>query len=274
MNFTTSRSFKEIHQMRSRTIIAKILLNLGLCIVFMSGSTQSEVLLVNTFGQGTVDPGTDYGFVSPMTSGRAVAQQFQTLPVGGYPDAGFSSYAILSTSLNMYRTSSGTGSVNLSLFSNIQGSTTNNSKDTPGTLVADLGTFTINSIGTTTDSLVTSNVRAETKLNTVYWIVASVAGGTGALAFNTTTKTMTDSISSFSGFIPISSYIYPPSQSSWYIDGLKDSRYNANPIVLSVTVPEPSTYNFGIVSAITLGLLARRHGRTSPPVVATAQANL
>ena len=68
---------------------------------------------------------------------------------------------------------------------------------------------------------------------------------------------MSSNASNFSGFTPIATYINPPSQTSWYIEGSQDA-YAINPIVMSVAVPEPSTYALGALSAIALGAIGRR----------------
>lgn len=226
-------------------------------LVTLPSGVRADVLLVNTFGQGIADPGIDYGFTSPLSSGKLVAQQFKTVPVGIYPESGYSSYSITGVSVNMYRASTGTGTLNLDLYTNVQGTTSTNEKDTPGTLFASLGSFSISGLGTGTSNIVSaSNIVVQTKLNTIYWVVASVTG-TGTVAFNTTTNSMTANASNFSGFKPIASYINPPAVTSWYIEGSKDA-YSNNPLVMSVTVPEPSTYALGALSALALGVIGRR----------------
>lgn len=231
---------------------------LAIGFVALASTASADVLLVNTFGQGTADPGIDYGFTSPLSSGKSVAQQFKTVPVGVYPQSGYSFYNITGVSINMFRASTGTGTLDLAIYSNVQGSTPNNKKDTPGTLLASLGSYAISGLSTTTSNVISvSNIQIPTKLNTNYWIVASVSGGSGSVALNTTTNSMSANAPNFSGFTPIASYINPPSQTSWYIEGSQDA-YNINPIVMSITVPEPSTYALGALSAIALGAIGRR----------------
>ena len=104
-----------------------------------------------------------------------------------------------------------------------------------------------------------------------FWIVASVTGGTGSVGFNTTTTNMSFNAPKFSGFTPIASWINPSGgQNSWYIDGPTDGAYNNNPLAMSVTVPEPSTYALGALSAIALGVICRRKrlAKTSEVVAA------
>ena len=243
--------------MKISSSLSKAFTVLAIGFVALASTASADVLLVNTFGQGTADPGIDYGFTSPLSNGKSVAQQFKTVPVGVYPQSGYSFYNITGVSINMFRVSSGTGTLDLAIYSNVQGSTPNNKKDTPGTLVASLGTYTISGLSTTTSNVISvSNIQIPTKLNTAYWIVASVSG-TGSVAFNTTTNSMSSNASNFSGFTPIATYINPPSQTSWYIEGSQDA-YAINPIVMSVAVPEPSTYALGALSAIALGAIGRR----------------
>lgn len=243
--------------MKISSSFSKAFTVLAIGFVALASTASADVLLVNTFGQGTADPGIDYGFTSPLSSGKSVAQQFKTVPVGVYPQSGYSFYNITGVSINMFRASTGTGTLDLAIYSNVQGSTPNNKKDTPGTLLASLGSYAISGLSTTTSNVISvSNIQIPTKLNTAYWIVASVSG-TGSVAFNTTTNSMSSNASNFSGFTPIATYINPPSQTSWYIEGSQDA-YAINPIVMSVAVPEPSTYALGALSAIALGVIGRR----------------
>jgi hypothetical protein len=243
--------------MKISSSLGKAFTVLAIGFVALASTASADVLLVNTFGQGTADPGIDYGFTSPLSSGKSVAQQFKTVPVGGFPGtAGF--YNITGVSINMFRASTGTGTLDLAIYSNVQGTSPNNKKDTPGTLVASLGSFAISGLSSTISNAVTvSNILIPTKLNTNYWIVASVSGGSGSVGFSTTSNDMSSNAPNFSGFTPIASYINPPSQTSWYIEGSKDA-YAINPIIMSVTVPEPSTYALGALSAIALGVIGRR----------------
>jgi hypothetical protein len=255
--------------MKISAILRKALTVLAIGFVALASNASADVLLVNTFGQGTDDPGTDYGFTSPLSSGKSVAQQFKTVPVGGFPGtAGF--YNITGVSINMFRASTGSGTLDLAIYSNVQGTTPNNKKDTPGTLVASLGSYAISGLSTTSSNVITaSDLLIPTNLNTIYWIVASVSGGTGSVAFNSTTNSMSANAANFGGFTPISSYINPPGQPSWYIEGSQDA-YTIKPIVMSVTVPEPSTYALGALSAIALGVIGRRKrlAKTSEVVAA------
>jgi len=244
--------------MKISSSLSKAFTVLAIGFVALASTASADVLLVNTLSLPTQDSPTDYGFTSPLASGKSVAQQFKTVPVGGFPLSGFSSYNITGVSINMYQSSSGNGSLKLDLYSNVQGPTSDNSKDTPGALVANLGTFAINSIGSTNSNIVTaSNILVPTTLNTQYWIVASVTGN-GSVAFNTTTKSMTASAPNFSGFVPIGSYINPPGQSSWFIENGSTAAYARFSLPMSVTVPEPSTYALGALSAIALGVIGRR----------------
>ena len=245
--------------MKISAILSRALTVLAIGFVALASNASADVLLVNTLSLPTQDSPVDYGFTSPLSSGKSVAQQFKTVPVGGFPLSGFSSYSITGVSINMYQFSSGNGNLKLDLYSNVQGPTSDNSKDTPGTLLANLGTFAINSIGSTNSNIVTaSNILVPTTLNTQYWIVASVTGGTGSVAFNTTDKSMTASAPNFSGFVPIGSYINPSVESSWFIENGSTAAYARFSLPMSVTVPEPSTYAFGALSAIALGVIGRR----------------
>lgn len=257
--------------MKFSTAITNALSLFVIGFVAFAANSNADVLLVNTFGQGTADPGIDYGFTSPLSDGKSVAQQFKTVAVGGYPQSGYNHYDITGLSINMYRTTTGTGTLNLALYSNVQGPTSNNKKDTPGTLVASLGSFAISSLGTGTNNVVTSDVKVPTTFNTIYWIVASVTGGSGSVAFNTTTNNMNTNATNFSGFTPIASYINPPTQSSWYVEGSNDA-YLINPIVMSVAVPEPSTYALGALSALALGAIGRRKHKAKAEVTIPAES--
>jgi len=244
--------------MKISSSLGKAFTVLAIGFVALASNATADVLLVNTFGQGTADPGIDYGFTSPLSSGKSIAQQFKTVPVGGFPQSGYSFYNITGFSINIYRATLGTGTLDLAIYSNTQGTTPNNKKDTPDKLVASLGSYAISGLSTTTTNVITaSNIQIPTKLNTNYWIVASVSGGSGSVALNTTINSMSANATNFSGFTPIASYINPPSQTSWYIEGSQDA-YNINPLVMSITVPEPSTYALGALSAIALGAIGRR----------------
>lgn len=199
--------------------------------------------------------------VAPLSNGQSIAQEFETFSVGGLPGSGFPFYLIKGVSINMFQSQSGTGTLELSMYSN------NGATNLPNQKLATLGTFDISTISSDPNTMITTGeLFVPTTLNTKYWIVASLTSATGKLTFNLPGNSPTSaypasasksffSVPTLNTFEPWTAY---NSTGTWAVTGDNKSRDQVAPLRLIVTIPEPSTYAFAAISAVSLAAVARR----------------
>lgn len=218
---------------------SKILLLTITAGVLLTQGTVKADYLVNTLSSASAGTGLD----SPLPNGGSIAEQFTTAPTTAFPTYGY----ISEVAMQFFNPNSfTTGNISFDLYSNAAGLQQKN--DLPGTLITNIGSVDINTIGTTPTTLTIGNLLINVTMNTRYWLVATLNGTTGeSISYNVNNDTV-----AFPGDTVFTNRF--SSTSSW----VQDPHSTTQPLMMAIAVPEPSTYAFSAATVVLLGYLGKR----------------
>lgn len=215
-----------------------LLLTITAGVLLIQGTAKADYL-VNTLSSSSAGIGPN----SPMPNGGSIAEQFTTAPT-----TEFSTYGkITEVSMQFFNPNSfATGDISFDLYSNAAGLQQKN--DLPGTLITNIGSVNINTIGTTTTTVTLSNLIVNVTMNTRYWIVATLNGTVGeSISYN-----VNNDVLAFPGGTVAT--FRSSGSSAWAYDaGEANQLY-----MMAIAVPEPSTYALSAATVVLLGYLGKR----------------
>lgn len=220
-----------------------------------------DYVLVNTlpgtpYGPNlTFNEASNFGSTTPHNAlssvGDKVAQSFETVTFSPQLPG---PYSITALSLNLFNIDLvATSTFDVGIYTNTAGgSAANDAPNIATGLVSQIAT-NVSLTSSNRNNVVTFNgldIGLNTSTQTKYWVVISLnstSGGSSGLSygFGSTTSNASDY---FSGATP-----YTTSGSSTFLTSAVNS-----PLLMSMTVPEPSTYALGCISVIALGYVGRK----------------